>query len=176
MTMLSVLPVFHFSTAHAVGISVSPPSLELRGVPNQKITGAFTVMNPSRETVIYEVTNDGLLLLTITPTTFLLEPNKSAHVTVEYNAQSTGKALPYPYHSQTTLSILGRPLTVNPTSAASGIKLPVSISVGEVAGASISHYDPITLGLVIIDTLLILWLVYLMIKRFRLENRSFGAK
>lgn len=146
----------------AVGISVSPPSLELRGEYGKKITGTFSVINPSRETIIYEITNDGLLPLVITPTTFLLEPNESANVTVDYhpNDKLTTNKL-----SATQLSILGRPLTVNPTQAASGVKLPVSIQVGTVAGASTARFDPLTIGLIIMNGLLLLWLAYLVFKR-----------
>ena len=109
-------------------------------------------MNPSRETVIYEVENDSLLPFIITPTTFLLEPNKSAHVTVEYQSDvRTGRDL----SAQTSLSILGRPLTVRATNAASGIKLPVTISTGQVAGVATARDDPSTAGAVLISIVLI---------------------
>ena len=163
---MTVWLIFPFS-AYSVGISVSPPSLELRGAPNKKITGAFTVTNPSRETVIYEITNDGLFSLAITPTTFLLEPNKSAIVSVEYqpiDKLTTDKL------TTTQLSVLGRPLTVNPTQAASGIKLPVSIATGQVAGAATRRYDPMMMGIILFDALLLAWLFYLIIKRLRMRS------
>jgi hypothetical protein len=107
-------------------------------------------MNPSRETVIYEVENDSLLPLIITPTTFLLEPNKSATVTIEYYSQTQ-----QPINSKTNISILGRPLTVRATNAASGIKLPVTISTGQVAGVATTRDDPSTAGAVLISIVLI---------------------
>lgn len=141
------------STGYAVGISVSPRELVLHGAPNKKITGTFTVMNPSRETVIYEVSCDDLLPLAITPTTFLLEPSKTANITIEY--QPTNK-LPTDKLITTQLSILGRPLTVRATNAASGIKLPVAISTGQVAGVATARDDPSTAGVAVISVLLIL--------------------
>lgn len=153
--------------AYAVGISVSPPSLELRGTPNKKITGTFTVTNPSRETVVYEITNDGLLTLAITPTTFLLEPATSAKVTVEYDSPAQRLT-----NSRTNLSILGRPLTVQPTQAASGVKLPVSISTGQVAGASTHRFDLSILGIVLLDIFLLGWLSHLLIRRLHRPARA----
>ena len=162
MTTFFVLPFFHPSIARAVGISVSPPTLELKNAANKKITGTFTVMNPSRESVVYEITNDGLLPLVITPITFLLEPGKRANIAIEYPPNKLTTAN---YRLTTQLSILGRPLTVQPTQAASGIKLPVSISVGQVEGVSTRRYDPIAVGILLIDMLLLGLFVYLVIKR-----------
>ncbi|MEW6611024.1 MAG: hypothetical protein AB1352_05410 [Patescibacteria group bacterium] len=144
------------ATTHAVGISVSPPALELNGDAHKKITGTFTVMNPSREMVIYEVSNDGLLPLTITPTTFLLEPNETAQVAVEYIPSISPINHATIQQSTTNLSVLGRPLTVQPTQAATGIKLPVTITTGQIASAATTRNDPSVIGVAIMSILLIL--------------------
>lgn len=157
---LIIVPWSLVTPVNAVGISVSPTKLILSGTTHKSISSTFTVSNPSRETVIYEVSNDGLLPLTITPTTFLLEPNKKAKVTVEYSPQGSETI-----NSQTNLSILGRPLTVSPTQAASGVHIPVTISIGIVTGINTTKYDPLNVGIVIIDSILLIWLGYLVVKK-----------
>lgn len=159
---------FVIHTAHAVGIAVSPPTLELKGA-GKKITNTFTVTNPSRETVVYEVSHDGLLPLTFTPTTFLLAPGKQAKVTVEYMPAEQGADAA---RLATQLSILGRPLSVNPTQAASGVKLPVIIRVGARAGASIKKIDPLTVAIGVIDGGLGIWLLYAIAQRTRAQRKK----
>jgi hypothetical protein len=120
-----VLGIIGFSTVFAVGVSVTPPSLELlRGI-NGEISGEIAVSNPSEEVAVFNVYPDEFEgMVKVSPVSFILEGGRQKIVKVNVNPKNEGMF-------ETTLSVVSEPLLKSSFNAVSGVKIPISFTAGK---------------------------------------------
>ena len=108
----------------ASGISVSPSKLEINNQNTQKI---ITVANPSADVMLFEVTADDFAeSVNILPQSFTLESGARKEITVTI--------IPNKLKNQnsilaTNISVLAKPLAENRLAIATGVKIPLTISL-----------------------------------------------
>ena len=109
-------------TALAVGIGVKPKKIDLDVGVGKIVKTEMLIMNVSKQPAIYQVYLDGLTdFVSVSPTDFKLEPNANQIVTVTVKAKSPGILA-------TNISAVARPLSVGGLPAASGVKIPITIT------------------------------------------------
>ncbi|MBI3291127.1 hypothetical protein HYZ76_02480 [Candidatus Falkowbacteria bacterium] len=107
----------------AVGLAVKPNQINLAENVNNQILSEFLVINISDEPALYQVYADELKeKIVLKPADFKLDPGQSQIVSLEAFINRPGTF-------SSNISIIARPLGAGGLSAASGMKLPVTIKI-----------------------------------------------
>ena len=108
-------------SARAVGGAATPSELFVRAEVGKETSVRLKVGNPSNEVVLVEVYADvPSSLVSAFPASFTLQAGEEHFVNVRVKARETSRM-------DTTLSVVARSLAEGPSSAGSGIKVPVHI-------------------------------------------------
>ncbi len=106
----------------AVGVGVKPKAINLSVPVGRETTTEFLVINVAAEPAIYQVYPDALVdEVKISPTDFQLDPGASKIIKATVKIKSPGLF-------GTNISVVARPLGAGGLAAASGVKLPLSIT------------------------------------------------
>lgn len=106
-------------TTFAIGLAVSPSSLELEGTPGETVEMTLTVENDSDEVAYFETYPDAFEpIFEVSPESFTLEAKESRTLIVRAQAEQNGSF-------STELSVVARPLADSAYQAAGGIKVPL---------------------------------------------------
>lgn len=109
------------SSVQAVGVGVKPKEINLSVKINQETITEILVMNVSAEPAIYQIYPDALEQeIKTEPSDFRLEPDGSQIIKVKVILKTPGRF-------NTNLSIVARPLGNSGLTAASGVKIPITI-------------------------------------------------
>jgi len=109
-------------SVQAVGVGVKPKRIDLQVKAGKATNTEFLVMNVDEKPALYQIYPDALeKAIEIAPTDFLLDAQASQLVKVQVKIKTPGLF-------STNISIVARPLEASGFSAASGIKLPITIS------------------------------------------------
>ncbi len=124
-----VMAVFTSGAARAIGLSVTPPELVVGARRGEEIVERIVVSNPSNEVALFEVYPDEFeLLVKVMPASFVLESGEEKNVFVRIEPRQAGQFV-------TAVSIVAYPLSQGNFNAASGVKVPVRITVSDSAVA-----------------------------------------
>ncbi|MDX9893399.1 MAG: hypothetical protein RB292_03200 [Patescibacteria group bacterium] len=111
------------SSVQAVGLGVKPKKLEVQARSWQTVQTEFLVMNVSQEPGLYQVYADGLEnKINFEPTEFKLEPGSSQVVKLTVKSIAAGIY-------STNISVVARPLGSGGLISASGVKLPLVLTI-----------------------------------------------
>lgn len=105
----------------AVGVGVKPKEINLQIQTGKEVITEFLVINVSQEPALYQVYPDGLQKqIQLEPIDFQLEPDGSQIVKAKVIAKTPGRF-------STNISVVARPLGAGGLTAASGVKVPITI-------------------------------------------------
>lgn len=106
--------------AHAAGLEVAPPRIDMR-VSSQAVTSRLRIFNPTSDVQLFTVSLDqNLEGLSIRPQSFTLEAGASTEVQVV--AQPLSKRI-----FSGAISIVARPLAGPASEVGGGVKVPIAI-------------------------------------------------
>lgn len=113
----------------AAGIQVSPAKLDFTTAVGKTASQNIIVVNPTADVQVFEVyADDFSAAITADPESFTLESGsrKTVAITVDTSKldQKSGQSW------ATDLSVVGKPLADNKFSVGTGVKLPLTISIG----------------------------------------------
>lgn len=117
--------------ASAVGISVTPSSLEVETTVDQEYTAVLKVTNGSIDVSLFEAYVDNFDdFISVRPASFILESGEQKTVFIIISAEKEQV-------SETNISIISRPVTDSAFNASGGVKIPITINIsdGEVSSA-----------------------------------------
>ena len=115
--------------AGAIGLEVSPPSLQATVSAGEDGNATLSVKNPSGEVTIIRVYPDDLEdFIKINPESFVLESGESRNVDLKLNFAQAGQF-------KTAISVVARPLSSEAFGAGSGLKIPLTIVVNNTNSA-----------------------------------------
>lgn len=119
---LVLLSLLFSQSVQAVGVGVKPDKIDISITAGKETQTEILVMNVASQPAIYEIYPDALEKnITISPNEFQLDPNATQIVKVTVKINTPGKFA-------TNLSVVARPLAVGGLAAASGVKIPVTIT------------------------------------------------
>lgn len=123
-SLLLVLAGLSLATpAHAVGVGVKPKEINLQAKSGKKIAAEILVMNVANEPALYQVyLDDTEKNITLWPRDFQLLPGASQLVKIESRFN-------WPEKTTSTISVVSRSPEAGGLTAASGIKIPLTIAV-----------------------------------------------
>lgn len=137
------------NSVQAVGVGVKPKEIDLSVKAGQETVTEFLVMNVDKVPAMYKVSLDAMEdKIKINITDFVLEPNESKIVKVAVKIESPGRF-------STNISVVARPLGAGGLTAASGVKVPITIAVSGIP------FWLIVLGAVIVICLIVIFVVKL---------------
>lgn len=124
--LVNLFLVFMFmlfsQSAHAVGVGVKPDKIDLGIIVGKYTETEILVINVASQPAIYQIYPDGLEKnITVSPNEFQLDPQATQLVKVTVKINIPGKFA-------TNLSVVARPLAAGGLSAASGVKIPITIT------------------------------------------------
>jgi hypothetical protein len=122
--IVSLFGLFFLSqSCFAIGVGLKPKELKIRTQTDQSETADFLVVNISAEPAIYQIFPDEFGdQIKVTPSDFRLEPDGSQIVRVSAKFKKPGEFM-------TQISVIARPLAVANLVAATGVKMPIYVSV-----------------------------------------------
>ena len=122
-TTLLFLGLSLATSTHATGLGVKPQKLNLQVKVGEQTTTKILVMNVTDEPALFQVSPDALgKNIKISPTDFRLSSKGSQLVKLETEFN-------WPGESASTISVVSRPLKAGGLTTASGIKIPLNVSV-----------------------------------------------
>lgn len=123
-------------STRAVGLSVAPSELAVKGSAGTPFSGRLTVTNTSSGVAVFEVYPDEMQsMITAAPASFVLESGGSKDVEVRMAAADPGSY-------KTMISVTASPLSASGFRAGAGIKVTFSaLAGGAKAGYLASLYD-----------------------------------
>lgn len=108
--------------AHAVGVGVKPDKIDIDITIGKETETEILVINVSSQPAIYQIYPDALEKnITVSPNEFQLDPKGTQAVKVTIKINTPGKFA-------TNLSVVARPLAAGGLVAASGVKIPITIT------------------------------------------------
>jgi hypothetical protein len=146
----------------AVGVSVSPPRLEIISVAGRETNREIVVSNPSRDVAIFDIYPDDFVSeIRISPESFVLESGDQKKVAVAVTPKNVGRF-------ETNISIVARALSDSAFNAASGVKIPLNVEVGRDSSrlALASSALPISARTVMVFGYVILVVMYVWFLKF----------
>jgi len=109
-------------SAAAVGVSVKPKTISLSIREGRPTTTEILVVNAGSQLALYQVYPDDFRdQLSVQPAEFELAPEATQLVKLTINVRRAGEL-------STNISIVARPLAAGGFSAATGVKVPISIA------------------------------------------------
>ena len=112
-----------FFGARAAGVSVKPKELNVNAQFGKVVEAAVLITNVGDEPVLYQVYSDLYQKnIVISPTDFQLEAGGSREVAIKTKMWRNGK---YDFN----LSVVARPLNASGLIAATGVKIPIKLTV-----------------------------------------------
>ena len=120
--LISFFFAWPFCPVLAVGIGVRPTAVNLNVRAGKTVETEILVMNVSDQPALYQVYLDGLQdSVRVSPSDFQLEPQASQLITLSITVQRPGRFA-------TNISAVARPLSASGLPAASGVKVPLTIT------------------------------------------------
>src|SRR5665213_3519567 len=128
LAILAVL-IIPSALALAAGIQVSPSELSATVAGGKTTSLNITVVNPTADVQVYEVyADDFSSAITAIPESFTLQSGEKKVVDITIDAamlkNQAGEKL------ATSLSVVGKPLADNKFSIGTGVKIPITIILG----------------------------------------------
>ena len=115
-------------SVYAVGVGVKPKEIDLNVRVGQQVATEILVINISKEPALYSVSADALEDdIIISPQDFKLEADTNRLVTISVKMKTPGRFA-------TNISVVARPLGAGGLTAASGVKLPLTITASGFPG------------------------------------------
>lgn len=131
--------------AYAAGVEASPSKLEI-SASGSSVSAELFVRNPSADVQLFEVYVDEFSEnLKINPASFILEAGESKKIAIIFNAQQNKDAI-----IKTNISVVAKPMTDSTFQFNSGIKIPLTITVGLTSGIFYWWYYAIMAAVAII--------------------------
>ena len=126
MKKIILIVLFLFpSIVCAAGVEASPSKLDIIASDSSGST-ELSVRNPSANVQLFEVYADEFTEnIKILPTCFILEAGASEKISIVYNTKSNTDAI-----FKTNISVVAKPMTDSTFQFNSGIKIPITITVG----------------------------------------------
>lgn len=119
---LALLFLLFSQSALAVGVGVKPDKIDLNITAGKETQTEILVINVAEQPAIYEIYLDALEKnITISPNEFQLDPDATQIVKLNIKINSLGKFA-------TNLSVVARPLSAGGLTAASGVKIPLTVT------------------------------------------------
>jgi len=123
VTICSLLLLSPLALVRAVGIGIKPKEINLKAVVNKVTETEMLIVNVSAEAAMYKVTADAFEdIIIISPADFQLSPSSSQIIKIMVRPEKRGLFA-------TNISAIARPMGAGGLSAASGVKVPITISV-----------------------------------------------
>lgn len=121
--LIALACLFLVNPVYAIGLGVKPTEINLKVVIGKPTETELLVMNVTNQPAYYQVYPDAFAdQIMVGPTDFRLEPETSQIIKVKINPKNPGRFA-------TNISIVARPLDAAGLSAASGVKVPITLEV-----------------------------------------------
>lgn len=123
--ILATFYILHstFSVAQAVGVSVKPSELSVKAAVNEEMSVRLRIKNPSNEVALFQVYPEEFdAMITSIPAKMTLQAAEERDVVIRIKSQKEGLF-------DTKLAVVARPLDDPTFGIASGVKVPLHITV-----------------------------------------------